>query len=405
MTERKSERWSYSVGPYRARVRVFEAANGIIYVEVSGQHRKSLRHRDKDKAVAWAKRVSARLLLGEDEVTDPVPTVARVFAAYLRYATPNKGKKRQKHDHRCAKMWTRVLGARKDLRKLSRREWEAFIRDRKKGAIDSAGMRVPEVKRVPVRDRTIAVDADWLKAVLSWAHAWMDEQGRYLMRENPARGLVTPQEKNPRRPVATESRYRAVRKVSDRITMQVKWGKKRQAIRSYLSEVLDLANATGRRVSAILQLRYEDLRLEQEPHGAIRWPAQTDKEGREWVVPISRAARKAIDRVISERARVGLVTPYLFASPKNPANPVSKDLASTWLRKAEEIAELPKHEGSLWHAYRRKWATERKHLPDADVAAAGGWKDLESLKTAYQQADEATMLEVVTRSRRIRDAK
>jgi hypothetical protein len=42
-----------------------------------------------------------------------------------------------------------------------------------------------------------------------------------------------------------------------------------------------------------------------------------------------------------------------------------------------------------------KWATERKHWPDVDVAAAGGWAELSSLKKAYQQADEATMLKVV----------
>ncbi len=70
--------------------------------------------------------------------------------------------------------------------------------------------------------------------------------------------------------------------------------------------------------------------------------------------------------------------------------------ASGWLRRAEVMAQLPKQRGSLWHAYRRKWATERKHLPDADVAAAGGWKELESLRQCYQQADEATMLEVAT---------
>lgn len=51
--------------------------------------------------------------------------------------------------------------------------------------------------------------------------------------------------------------------------------------------------------------------------------------------------------------------------------------------------------GSLWHACRRKWATERKHLPDVDVAAAGGWKTVQTLKSAYQHADGDTMLRVV----------
>ncbi len=56
---------------------------------------------------------------------------------------------------------------------------------------------------------------------------------------------------------------------------------------------------------------------------------------------------------------------------------------------------LDPQEGSLWHAYRRKWGSERKHLPDVDVAAAGGWKDTVSLKRAYQQADADTILSVV----------
>jgi len=51
----------------------------------------------------------------------------------------------------------------------------------------------------------------------------------------------------------------------------------------------------------------------------------------------------------------------------------------------------------------RKWATERKHLPDVDVAAAGGWTETSSLKRCYQRADEATMLEVVLGGGQLRE--
>ena len=61
--------------------------------------------------------------------------------------------------------------------------------------------------------------------------------------------------------------------------------------------------------------------------------------------------------------------------------------------------------GSLWHAYRRKWVTERKHLPDVDVAQAGGWKNTVSLKTAYQQADAETMLRVVLEAGELREVR
>lgn len=85
----------------------------------------------------------------------------------------------------------------------------------------------------------------------------------------------------------------------------------------------------------------------------------------------------------------------MFPHPLDLEKPIEYLTASRWLRKAEELAGLGPLEGSLWHAYRRKWATERKHLPDVDVAAAGGWKNTVSLKTAYQQADQGTMLRVV----------
>ena len=48
---------------------------------------------------------------------------------------------------------------------------------------------------------------------------------------------------------------------------------------------------------------------------------------------------------------------------------------------------------------------DQKHLPDTDVAAAGGWKNTVSLKAAYQQADEATMLKVVPEAGELREAR
>ncbi len=59
--------------------------------------------------------------------------------------------------------------------------------------------------------------------------------------------------------------------------------------------------------------------------------------------------------------------------------------------------------GGRWHPYRRKWATERKHLPDVDVARAGGWKDLKALKESYQQDDPSTTLEVLENRKALRE--
>ena len=120
------------------------------------------------------------------------------------------------------------------------------------------------------------------------------------------------------------------------------------------------------------------------------------------MVPISPEVRAAIDRILGDRPGIG--TAYMFPALKDPSKPLSVEVASEWLLKAEKIAGVEKQKGSLWHAYRRKWATERKHLPDVDVAAAGGWSDLSALKACYQQADQATLLRVVTQAARLREA-
>jgi hypothetical protein len=77
------------------------------------------------------------------------------------------------------------------------------------------------------------------------------------------------------------------------------------------------------------------------------------------------------------------------------AGPATRHLAAYWLKRAYELSGAPKPDGSLWHAFRRLWATERKGLPVKDVAAAGGWKDAATLINCYQQPDEATLRSVV----------
>jgi hypothetical protein len=79
----------------------------------------------------------------------------------------------------------------------------------------------------------------------------------------------------------------------------------------------------------------------------------------------------------------------------DPEAPFARRVASRWLLKAESLAELQKLPGGIWHRYRRAWATERKHMPDVDGAAAGGWSDTRALKVSYQQADATPMLRVV----------
>ena len=323
-------------------------------------------------------------------------TLCEIVEAYLARATPEKNARERRADRRRAELWLRVLGPERDPAAISRREWDAFIEDRLTGAIDPCGRPVVLAERRPVRTRTAQADCLWLRGVFAWAAGWRVDSGQYLIEGDPLRGLRAPRERNPRRPVATEERYLAIRAVSDDVPMEIRWRGRREPARSHLSEVLDLAFHTGRRLSAICRLTYADLRLDVSRFGSVRWPAHTDKLRRELVVPLSPAARAAIERVLCTRPqRPDRSNTPLFPSPSDPDRPMSRHLADAWLRRAERLAGVPPLEGSLWHAYRRGWATARKHLPDVDVAAAGGWKDATTLKVVYQQPDEAGMLAAV----------
>ena len=408
--KRKRWRWSTGTRPHTAAVEE-RVPGGPIYGRVwnpktNSWKRVSLKHTNKERAKAWALDQAAKLARGDEAIRMGKMTLSDVFTAYLKHRTPRKTEHEQQSDERRVEMWRWVLGHSRDPHDVSLAEWERFIDMRSSGVIDPRGREVEAKKRRPVRSRSVEADCNWLRWVFNWASKWRMPSGHYLMRENPVRGYEAPKEHNPQRPVATQDRYEAVRAVSDQVMMESRWGERLEQ-RSYLSELLDIVSGTGRRISPVCQLTYEDLRLERgpeedRPDGAIRWPKSTDKMRRERTVAISPQVRQALDRIIHERPGIGAAP--LFPSPEVAQQPMTRHLADKWLRKAEKLAELEPQKGSLWHAYRRKWATERKHHPDVDVAAAGGWENVQSLKTAYQQADAKTMLRVILEAGELREA-
>lgn len=93
------------------------------------------------------------------------------------------------------------------------------------------------------------------------------------------------------------------------------------------------------------------------------------------MVPNSARARQALDQHTARMQRLGLRgigEAPLFPAPDNPSETVDRHLPDRWLRKAERLADLEPLQGTLWHAFRRRWATVRKHLPASDVAEPGG---------------------------------
>jgi integrase len=211
---------------------------------------------------------------------------------------------------------------------------------------------------------------------------------------------VPPSEKNPSRPVYNAARFDKLMAVADQVETRIGWGKEAHLELSPLRVLVRLAGDTGRRISSILALQWRDWRPDLGTNGKLRWRAEEDKVGKEWWAPVTPDVRDELERF--RRERPGLGEALLFPAPNNTAKPVSVQLATHWLRRAEVLAELEPLPHGAWHPFRRRWATERKHLSPKDVAAVGGWVDTTTLQKCYQVADEETMEAVVLQPRRLR---
>src|SRR5438093_1362382 len=184
-----------------------------------------------------------------------------------------------------------------------------------------------------------------------------------------------PTEKDPKRPLLDAESIRALLAVAP-------------TVHPLLRPMILLAWRTGRRVSAILALRWDDVDFEK---GTIRWRAEHDKIRQTWVVPARRDLLKELRQFRAERPGIGSV--LLFPHPqrrRHRGGPVTRHLAAYWLKEAFERGRIARANGGLWHMFRRAWATERKDLPLKDVAAAGGWRDTSTL-LRYQQPDDETL--------------
>jgi hypothetical protein len=114
--------------------------------------------------------------------------------------------------------------------------------------------------------------------------------------------------------------------------------------------------------------------------------------------------REVLERILRGRRSVGDVP--MFPRMTDPSKPITEKTADEWLLKAEKLAGV-RHLSAAGCGIRTgaKFATERKHIADVDVAAVGGWKDVATMKRSYQQVDPATTQEVLNSPRRLRERK
>lgn len=393
--------WSRSLGNRGIRVRLFQKRSGgqfyrAVWQPGRGEDRRCLGTPDR----AVAERLGRELLgalLRDEEISSP--EVLTLGALWHRYKTEcvaflDNTPRSQKEAEGHANVLVGFFGEKSDVRGLNEQDQLAFTKKRLVGGISYS----KKGETGPVRARSVEVDLQLLHTMLRWAVTVRSRTGARLLDQNPLAGIKRPRDKNPKRPVATWERYQATRKAVQELAVNAK----SDAIRRKwlnLELALTLAEATGRRLGAIRQLKWDDVDLKRS---TIRWRAETDKKGKEWVIPIPASLGEELKTF---RVKMGgLFGGLIFPSAADQTQPVTRDSFGHWLAAAERKAKLPKLDGSLWHAYRRSWATSRKGLPVVDVAAAGGWSDIGTLMKCYQQADDVTLLEVMSYSKKISGA-
>lgn len=414
-----TNRWAKVITAHGVSVRIFERApGGSIYRDIvvgrttsaSGRTRtqhdvKSLRTKDRKRAEELARALAFKIaeatMLG---LSGSALSLGEAFAAYRRLRLPSLAQKYRRHAETRMRLFEEAWGRGMPVEDIGQAQVDRYCELRRSGELSPfVPTSVQERKgRKPrrVRDGTLAGDFRWLSSVFNFARR-QKVGGRRLLRENPLHDVAWPKERNPQQPVASHQRYVATQAHSDAVDA-----------RGRLRCMLALARYTGRRQGAIAALRASDVLLTREalekkladvgmdmriaesmPFGAVHWSAETDKVGLLHVTPISEPMREEFERYLRKSPRIGDVP--LFPSDEDVGTPIRTDVGARWLVEAEAKAGLPKLRQGVWHPYRRLWASERKHLPDVDVAAAGGWKDTVALKKSYQHADPDTILAVV----------
>ena len=404
-----SKVWSASVGPHGARVWVAERTFGgpvaLHYGHPGrGRTRRSLGFHVRaidgkliaaavTRAKQKAGQLSNRLIAGELPAEQAV-TLGEVFGCYRREIVAHQHRKHQADTSSALDFWQNFLGRGFDIAKFGTREWNAACRARESGARDVRGRSVSDSSgRSPVGPRTVAKTLAVLRHVCRFATCYRRPDGSFLLDVDPTRGLPLPRERNPARPICDDQRLTQLLEVADRVAMG-RAGRER----SYLRELLILAAHSGRRIGAIVALRWSDWSPDRGSYGMLRWRADSDKLGQEWIAPVSPEVREALESLRADRPGGEA---WIFPAPRSEGH-VRVDVTRSWLRRAEELAELDHPRGFGWHSLRRMWATKRKHLSVQDVAAVGGWRQTQTLQDLYQRADLETMEAVVMGDRALR---
>ena len=401
------QKWKHSIGPRGATVVVAERTRGgnvrigARDPKIRGTCWRSLGFRVRDvdgklipkhveRAKAEAAKLSNRLIEGH-ALPAREPTLRDLLTRFERDVVPDMNGKHEAEAKRHIELLRRTLGPTMAI-DIGGTDWTWLARSVMSGAIDAHGRTIPEGKHQKVGARTAAKVLKTLRHVCRHALT-VRRDGRPLIPFDPTQGLELPMSKDPARPVCDDATLTKLVEAAQAHRIRAAGG----YVPSPMPVLLTLAAETGRRIGAIVSLRWEDWNPEAGTFGTLVWHADFDKLGRTSATPVTPSVRDALE---ARRQETGGATGWIFPAPGGEGH-VTVSLASHWFGKVEKAAKIPHVRGFGWHSLRRAFATKRKQLSVQDVAALGGWKGTQVLQELYQQADLDAMERVLLEGQKV----
>jgi integrase len=252
--------------------------------------------------------------------------------------------------------------------------------------------------------RSVEADLKLFRMVVIWAMRKKFD-GRRLLQEDPMEGVEISGEINPKRPVATHERFEKTLAEIHRLAGAETDAWARQ-LWVMLGVALVVLEGTGRRLSAVLGLLWSDLRLDEENgfrDARITFRSHLDKKRRAKELPLLPDVARELARYRLPQSFAGLAE-RVFPDRDGKAV-VNGDRLRQLLGEAEIGAGLDPLDGSKFHAYRRKFATERGHRPDHEVMELMGITDPKVFGECYRKRSDEQLREGLSSVHRVNDLK
>jgi integrase len=337
------------------------------------KERKSFGHEDVALAKQDAAEVFTRLLRSVPEPRGPnsALTLKETVERYLESAAFRATKTRTMEDRKSVLQW--ITGfqdwATKPAIHLSQEDVLEYFQARTRG----------HYRRTPASEnvgrRRAQAELQMLRTALNWAYG-VRLQGKRLISEKVFDGLVLPGGGTPSQPSVNANTFLAL------------WGI-RHLMHPAFASALALAAAYGKRGESIRHLRWTDINWGDH---LVFWNPEHDKEeeaGTFWLPPDIEAILE--DWYLHpERPD----SPFVFAAPRKPSEPISRVSFGQWMGRAYKKAELTKPRQGGWHGLRRWFSTRNTGGDEKAAMRVAGMKNTSTF-FRYQQPDDAALKRVL----------